>query len=394
MNPRGSRPAPAARAVRLLPYFLALSAAAALAAGRATPPPDRPVTIDFYFEPGCMECERVKSQVLPQIAANYAGLYTLNSWDLGIQTNYLRLVESLDRLGGARDAEVFTIVGGRYALQGLAEIARGLRPALDRCLQVGEPSPPPRTGRSAREIIAGQLREFTFLGVAVAGLSDGLNPCAFSTLIFFISLLSVAKIRGRLLLAAGTAFCAASFLTYFAIGFGLLRALHLFWGFESLRRAINAGMIVVLLIFAALSFVDAIRYGITRRPETVTLQLPERLKSWTHRIMRDRLKPGRLLLSGFVIGTLVTLLESVCTGQVYVPTLVYVIKSGGGAGRSLGYLTVYNLAFVIPLVIVFLLTWQGLKLQTLLRWGPRDVIVGKVLLGALFLLLAGLIAVL
>ncbi len=74
--------------------------------------------------------------------------------------------------------------------------------------------------------------------VLANGLADGLNPCAFSTLVFLVSLLAVARVRGRRLLAVGASFCAATFLAYTALGLGLLQALRAGALFPGLRRGL------------------------------------------------------------------------------------------------------------------------------------------------------------
>ena len=109
---------------------------------------------------------------------------------------------------------------------------------------------------------------------------------------------------------------------------------------------------------------------------------------------RDHRGLGRLALGGLVVGGLVTALESVCTGQVYVPTMVLVIKSGGLASQAWSYLLLYNAMFVVPLVLVFVLTFMGMRTQTLLEWSKKNVVFSKVLLGLFFLAMAVLIAVL
>jgi hypothetical protein len=223
---------------------------------------------------------------------------------------------------------------------------------------------------------------------------DSINPCAIATLVFFISLLAVARVQGRVLLAAGTAFCVAAYVTYFVIGFGLLRAFYLFAGYRLLQQTINAAMVALVLAFAWLSFRDAWRYQRTRDPRVVVLQLPERLKRQTHTVMRRGLKARHITLGGLAIGSLVTLLEAVCTGQVYVPTLVYLIKSGTAVGHSLAYLALYNFLFILPLIVVFLLTYRGLQFQKLQEWSRREVVVSKILLGCFFLAMAALLLIL
>jgi cytochrome c biogenesis protein CcdA len=195
-------------------------------------------------------------------------------------------------------------------------------------------------------------------------------------------------------LLIGGAFCLASFLTYTAIGLGLLRALHMLAAFNSIRRGVELALVAVLVFLAVYSFRDAIRFRRSGHAHDVTLQLPDRLKRLTHRLMRTGLRGHAQVLSAFGVGAAVTALESVCTGQVYVPTLALVVKGGRDAGRGLAYLLVYNLMFILPLVIVFLLTYQGMKLTRLLEWSRQNVVTSKVLLGCFFIALAVAMALL
>jgi hypothetical protein len=47
--------------------------------------------------------------------------------------------------------------------------------------------------------------------------------------------------------------------------------------------------------------------------------------------------------------------------------------------------------FILPLVAVFLLTYFGLRTETLLEWSRKEVVVSKTLLGLFFLAMATLI---
>ncbi len=361
---------------------------------------EQPVIIDYYFEQGCEDCRRVNEIVLPALQAGYSGFYELNRLDLGIETNYLRLVSMLDRLGSGRNEHVFISLDNAILLEGYPEIAARLLGAMSERLSIIEDAQehqqqwPQGTAEQARELIAARASAFTLAGVIAAGLIDGINPCAMSTLVFFISLLSVSRIRGRLLLIAGAAFCVACFLTYFAIGFGLLRALQLFWLFPLIQTALNLLMVLALLVLAAFSFRDAARYQASRDPADIALQIPDAWKRRVHALMRDRMRSGHIALAGFSIGTAVTVVESVCTGQVYVPTLVFIVKSGADTWRGILYLLLYNFLFVLPLVIIFIVTYQGLKFHELLDWSRRNVVGSKILLGVFFLMMAGIILVL
>ena len=64
------------------------------------------------------------------------------------------------------------------------------------------------------------------------------------------------------------------------------------------------------------------------------------------------------------------------------------MKSGSGVWQGLALLILYNFLFVLPLLVVLVLTYMGLKLFNLIEWSRRNVVTSKVLLGLFFLGLA------
>ncbi len=369
---------------------------AVAALGLSTPATSKPADaavglphIEFFFESGCENCARVEDEILPDLENVYGGFYTIAKLDIGNMTNYLRLAGYQARLEHGPDENVSIVVNGRALLSGFSAIRAGLFETMDRALAGELPAvaPVPATLDNLRD----RVRKFSLLAVMGAGLVDGLNPCAIATLVFFTSLAVMLKFNGQQLLMAGGAFCVASFLTYFAIGLGLLRVLHLVAGFSTIRAGIDIGMIVLLGLFAALSFRDAWRYRHEGNPNRLSLRLPRPIMLMTHALMRDGLKSRHLVLGGLGIGAAVTALESVCTGQVYVPTLVMVIRGGSSFPRATALLVLYNCLFVLPLIVILWLSWRGLKMAKLLDWSRRHVVFSKCLLGSFFLGLAVLL---
>ena len=354
-----------------------------------------PVTLDYFYVPGCADCVLMDRDLLPQLALQYADTYTLTRWDLDDETHYLRLVAWQERLTNTVNAHVYMLVDGRYLLNGWPEIRDRLCPLLDERISAHRSEAGGLTGPVVAPAPAAalfrRLRGFTLAGVTAGGLVDSLNPCAISTLVFFISLLSVAGFRGRRLFLPGGAFVLGSFLTYFALGLGLLNVLRALTAFRWLRIGLDAAMVALLAVLAWLSFRDAWRFRRTGNPGDVSLQLSAGGKQRIHAIMRRGLAWRHLLLGGFAVGSAVTALESVCTGQVYVPTLVFILKSGQSGPRALGYLVVYNLMFVLPLLVILALTYRGLQMPRLLDWSRRNVVLSKILLGLFFVVMAALI---
>jgi cytochrome c biogenesis protein CcdA len=125
----------------------------------------------------------------------------------------------------------------------------------------------------------------------------------------------------------------------------------------------------------------------TGRSREILLQLPERFKQRIHRDIRERTRAAGLAASSLALGFLVSVFELACTGQVYFPTLVYLVRVRPGAGSFL-LLLLYNLGFILPLAVVFSLAWWGVASQRLASFARRSLAGVKLTLAALFLGLA------
>ncbi|MDK2963605.1 MAG: hypothetical protein PWQ29_999 [Verrucomicrobiota bacterium] len=345
------------------------------------------VEIDLFYETGCSDCQMVREEVLPELDARFGGLYVLNEHDLAQEENFSQLLRYQNALNVWQNEPVSIVVDQKIMLCGVETIRAELASCVEKCIldELSASLSAEESELFDEEILAGRFDRFTLSTVILAGLLDGINPCAISTLVFFMSLLAVSKVRNQQLILLGISFCLASFVTYLALGFGLLRVLNLFAGFKLVRSIIEWVMITVLLILAILSFRDAFRFRNAHDGHDVTLQLSIGMKKRIHSVMRKGLKSGHLILGGFFIGTLVTALESVCTGQVYVPTLVLILKNNAVQMEAWLYLLAYNLLFILPLILTFIAVYFGLRTETLLRWSRKNVVVSKVCLGLFFM---------
>jgi cytochrome c biogenesis protein CcdA len=117
----------------------------------------------------------------------------------------------------------------------------------------------------------------------------------------------------------------------------------------------------------------------------MTLQLPGGLKDRIRSVVRTGAQARRFVIAAFVVGIAISLLELACTGQVYLPTILYMLKSG--TSGALTHLLVYNIAFILPLVIVFVLAWAGMRSEALVEFQRRNTALVKILTGVLFLAL-------
>ena len=84
----------------------------------------------------------------------------------------------------------------------------------------------------------------------------------------------------------------------------------------------------------------------------------------------------------------ISLLELACTGQVYLPTIIFVSSIPELRVRAIGYLVLYNVLFILPLVVVFVLAYYGTTSKDLTRFLQRNAATVKLGMVILFAALA------
>lgn len=347
-----------------------------------------PVTVEVFFRHGCPVCDSVKRDVLPPLAKEYGDRVIIQPRDMGEGGNYRRFLAYQEYFRSDQNEPVYVVVASSAILSGLPEISGRLRAEVEKSLSSDSPPEAPRFAARERDLLRRRAENFSFAVILLAGLIDGINPCVFSTLVFFISILYSLKSSRQRILAIGLVYCASCFLTYLLMGFGIFQFLHAMGGYARLRAGVEIFVIGLLLIFSLLSFRDAFIYLRRGKAESILVKSPASLKAAAHRIIRKGMRGRHLYPGVFTLGTAVTVLESVCTGQVYLPVLVLLSRDALNSVWFL-YLLLYNAAFIFPLLAVFAIACWGMKTNTLLTWSKRHMVYSKLLLGMFFLSLAG-----
>jgi cytochrome c biogenesis protein CcdA len=221
--------------------------------------------------------------------------------------------------------------------------------------------------------------------VATAGLVDGLNPCAFATLIFLISYLTVTGRNRFQILAVGSAFTLGVYGAYFGIGAGFLKGLQALPWLREFSKGIYVLTAAFCFALALASFRDYLKAQ-RGSPEEMSLKMPTRLRRVVNKVIRESMKVRYLVPLSLAIGFIISMIEFVCTGQVYLPTILFIISVPEMRVRALAYLLVYNLAFILPMVTVFLLAFWGVSSERLGLFFSQHI--SSVKLATFFLFLA------
>lgn len=239
---------------------------------------------------------------------------------------------------------------------------------------------------SGKEKIKEYFQKFGVFVIFFAGLIDGINPCAFAVLIFFITFLLSQKRKKDDILTTGISFTLGIFIAYLLSGVGLFRVIQKYSIVGLFSKILYAFTAILVLIFAFYSYLDYLKIK-KGQGNDITLQLPGIFKKSAKNIIKKQPKSSLIFFTAFLIAFPISVIEFLCTGQTYLPTIVYIIGIPELTKRAILYLIIYNLMFILPLVIIFSGVYFGLTNRNLGEFMRRNVGKIKLVTFIIFLLL-------
>ena len=354
------------------------------------------IHLAYVQKDGCDKCARAAA-LLEVMQKEYPSLVVATFNDV----RDAELVEAMGNWAGLPEKERLVapaIYVGHDALVGEQLTSANLRPLLGQYASSGAEAF--WQGLDAGAGSGGILARFRAMGpwtVVLAALIDGLNPCAFATIIFFVSYLALSQRPRRELLAVGLAFMVGVFVAYFSVGMGAMSLLRLANRVRILAKILYGAFAATCFVFAALSLYDYIRAR-QGKLQDMKLRLPDRFRERIKRRIRRTTSQGEQAIGSpaglmafaglsFGSGLFVSLIELACTGQVYLPTLSFVVGIPEMRAQATLYLLLYNLIFVLPLFVVLLLSVYGISQARFQQFLSRNVARTKLVMVVLFVLL-------
>ena len=248
----------------------------------------------------------------------------------------------------------------------------------------------PVTGTAVESKTAVAASRWTLPAVVLAGIVDGFNPCSFAIMISLAGILAIGGRKRRARIIGGLSFCIGTFVTYMLMGLGLMQVLKALEGLRIVHDVVMVLLALALFVLSFLSFRDALKFKKVPVFSVVTLKLPEGVKVLIRKIAMESWGGPAVVLAGFGCAFLVTFLDALCTGQVYVPAIALISREPG-AWRSFALLAIYNLAFIAPLVAVFVLASKTTDAFQMAKWSSRNVFPAKIALGVVFAVLGAML---
>jgi cytochrome c biogenesis protein CcdA len=229
-------------------------------------------------------------------------------------------------------------------------------------------------------------RGLSFSLVVIAGLLDGINPCAIGMLILLLGYLLVFAHDPHRMIRLGLIYIVTIFITYFLIGIAFSQIVYklLEWPlYQQVSHIIKYVIIAGIWLAALINIKDFFWYGkgfslgVSKGEVPILMKLIQKV-DW----------PTTILL-----GSLVTFFELPCSLPLYVGAIA-VMTEAFNYLRTILYLLVYNLMFITPLVIVYAVLvkthhiFEAKDIQERAnRWMKLSMGIAQIIIGIVLLLI-------
>ena len=363
----------------------------------SAPHPTVPPRLVFFHQKNCSKCSRQDKELgllkhhLPDVEIAMFDVAEPSSQAMLTRFhnhfNLPRTKKSLIPLIAWSDG----YVTGRLAEA--AELQEKLKHASGDCFWISAITPEELEAEKKRE--RGLLEAFVTIEVITSGLLDGINPCAFATSLFLISYLLMRHRRRRDIALIGGAFCLGVFVAYLLFGLGLSFLIDFLNRFTWVKSGLYVLFAAISAILAVLHLRDALIFRKTGKTSDMDMGLSKETHRGIHSKIRAFMEHQTWLMvpAAVVLGAVVSSMELACTGQIYLPTLI-AINSAGVNAKSFSLLLLYNVCFILPLLVVTGLALFGTGLKAVTTWAQNNVFSTKVTMAALFAAIAVIMIVL
>lgn len=202
--------------------------------------------------------------------------------------------------------------------------------------------------------------------VFTAALVDSINPCVIGVLIFLIAFMTRLFKNPYKMVLGGILYSSVVYITYLMIGLGILKIA----GNVSITTAFYWFAALIAILAGLLEIKDYFWYG-----KGLTLQIipggAARIQYYTRQIEKMEGKhPALLFITLVLLGIFVVLVELPCTGAPYLAILGLLSK--GEFSTAVPLLLFYNFVFILPLLLIIVLSYLGTSSEVLEEWRKKN----------------------
>jgi cytochrome c biogenesis protein CcdA len=233
------------------------------------------------------------------------------------------------------------------------ESAEGTNAALD--ANENTEKEPPSTGTN----------EFKMGKIISLAVVDAVNPCAFAVLILMLTAIIAYNPKNRKnIMLAGLAFVASVFVMYLVYGLVIIKFMKLVQAITNIRLILYKILGGLAIILGVLNIKDFLFY----KPGSVGTEMPLSMRPRVKRIISGITSPA----GAFGVGAFVTIFLLPCTIGPYL--ICCGILSAEAIMNSLPPLLIYNLIFVLPMLLIIGIVYLGLRrVEDVSAWKEKNI---------------------
>ena len=188
------------------------------------------------------------------------------------------------------------------------------------------------------------FQALTLWGLVAAAVVDSLNPCTIAVMVMLLGLILVSGGRKRMLLS-GFTFISVIFLAYILLGVGILHVIDN----PEITNIFYGAATVGLFLLAMMEFNGYFNY----KAGFFSVEMPMWLRPYTKRVLEGATSlPGVAIAAMFCSVFLIP-----CSSGPYLAVLAIISKAV--TLQAMSYLVLYNLIFVLPMVIITVAIYFG-----------------------------------
>ncbi len=194
---------------------------------------------------------------------------------------------------------------------------------------------------------------------------DAINPCALAVLtLMLIAILSYNPRKKRNILLAGLAFTFSVFIMYLFYGLVIIKFFQIVQALTAIRIWLYKILGVGAMILGVLNIKDFIKY----RPGGICTEMPLKMRPKVQKIISGITSPK----GAFCVGIFVTLFLLPCTIGPYI--IAGGILSALELIKTIPPLLLYNLIFVLPMLIITIAVYSGFaKIEDVSGWKEKNI---------------------
>tara|TARA_Y100000310_G_scaffold294185_1_gene324447 strand:+ start:539 stop:1615 length:1077 start_codon:yes stop_codon:yes gene_type:complete len=321
------------------------------------------VDIVYFHGDGCPHCADFEEFLVSDLTS-----YNINPIGFEVyhnDSNRELAVQMASEYGETFRGVPMIFVGESVFIGFSSKIGSEIQNAIDQCI-IDDCCDSPLAAIKKCSVIQEKKEQLTLFSVIALGVADSINPCAIAVLTMaLIALLIKNPKKKRKVLYGGLAFSSAVFITYMVYGLVIIqffKGLDVYFSSISIYVRIIFALLAILI--GILNFKDAIRY----KPGSFATEMPIKIRPLVKKLLNNITSSS----GAFVIGIFVTLFLLPCTIGPYL--VVGNILSGIDWIKSFPWLILYNLVFILPMLVVTLLVYFGFsRVEDVAGWKDKHI---------------------